>query len=343
MNQISRAVMQQSWVVVLMVGAVTGLAGGAVDLGSNPSVQQQQASFYSIILTNHAAWDFGRHKAGRQFKLKIAQNEIGGFTNVWPADVRWAGNHVPTTTTQAGRWDVVEVVDDGTHYLVKIYGRDFRDPCVTNCPHALQFDGSQNYVEVPGDSSLCQSVMTIEFWVKKKNPGGWFINNTPSYGAQTGFYFADFYDWTGYYGFGHYDQSGNHYTIFTSTPSASLNNGEWRHLAATVNGRVVKLYVDGRLDAQDNNGFTFTSSTASLFVGAAWADNNCAGIVDEVRISSSVRYSGNFTPPAHLAVDGETIAYWKFDEGTGATVRDETDKHNGALRGDPPPKWVEGR
>jgi hypothetical protein len=48
-----------------------------------------------------------------------------------------------------------------------------------------------------------------------------------------------------------------------------------------------------------------------------------AGALDDVRISSSVRYTANFTPPAILAApDANTLAQWSFNEGAGQTVTD---------------------
>ena len=44
----------------------------------------------------------------------------------------------------------------------------------------------------------------------------------------------------------------------------------------------------------------------------------------EVRVSSTVRYTGVFTPSASHSVDGDTVAYWKCQEATGTTAFDST-------------------
>lgn len=66
------------------------------------------------------------------------------------------------------------------------------------------------------------------------------------------------------------------------------------------------------------------------------------GKIDEMRVSDVVRYAGNFTPDESFVVDGNTVSYWKFDEGTGSVLVDETASHNGALEGSPEPSWVAG-
>jgi hypothetical protein len=59
--------------------------------------------------------------------------------------------------------------------------------------------------------------------------------------------------------------------------------------------------------------------------------------MDSARISSGVRYKSNFTP-GELTADADTLVLYKFDEGTGNTVRDHSgNHHHGKMRG---AKWV---
>ena len=56
------------------------------------------------------------------------------------------------------------------------------------------------------------------------------------------------------------------------------------------------------------------------------SDNTCSLelFVDEMRLSSAVRYSGDFVPEQRIDVDPDTVALWHFDEGTGNTANDAT-------------------
>jgi hypothetical protein len=49
------------------------------------------------------------------------------------------------------------------------------------------------------------------------------------------------------------------------------------------------------------------------------------GSYDELRLSSSVRYTTTFTPARRHALDAQTLALWHFDEGTGTQTDNAAD------------------
>ena len=56
------------------------------------------------------------------------------------------------------------------------------------------------------------------------------------------------------------------------------------------------------------------------------------GLIDEVRISAGRRYTSDFTPEEALESDEDTLALWKFEEGSGTTVYDSgPDGYDGTL------------
>lgn len=62
------------------------------------------------------------------------------------------------------------------------------------------------------------------------------------------------------------------------------------------------------------------------------------GTLDEVRISKSVRYTTEFTPPPRVEPDKDTIALYHFDEGSGDVLKDSSGNgHHGKIVG---AKWV---
>jgi len=92
--------------------------------------------------------------------------------------------------------------------------------------------------------------------------------------------------------------------------NTALPLGHWVHVAASVDGELVRLYVDGRLDAQYVNTNTIRPSPAPLVVGNAIDPRRLTsfggdlrldagvgspvaypfiGLIDEVRLSSSAR------------------------------------------------------
>jgi hypothetical protein len=68
-----------------------------------------------------------------------------------------------------------------------------------------------------------------------------------------------------------------------------------------------------------------------------WGDGEpYEGIIDEVRVSSIVRYKSSFDVPTHaFNPDERTAILLHFDEGIGAETKDASDNgNNGKLEGD---------
>lgn len=125
-----------------------------------------------------------------------------------------------------------------------------------------------------------------------------------------------------------------------ATPIA---DGAWHHVAVTRNATTgtIGLWVDGGLDAtaigptgdvsyRDGRGTGFANDPF-LVIGAEKHDAGAAypsfsGLVDELRLSTTVRYAAPFTPPGSAFVpDASTAALYHFDDGpagacTGAVV-----------------------
>jgi len=110
--------------------------------------------------------------------------------------------------------------------------------------------------------------------------------------------------------------------------------GAWAHVAATVQGRRIRVYHDGVLrdDVVMDIDFVRGNFDGRLFLGrAAWKnDYHFEGDLDDVRLSRVARYTGGSfpRPTAPLAVDTTTVALWRFDEPAGLTVADVTNLHH---------------
>jgi hypothetical protein len=109
---------------------------------------------------------------------------------------------------------------------------------------ALRFDGVDDFVTIPGSSSLEPQKLTVAAWVRAgSSPGsyryvvskGSIECQTGSYGLYTGaggglaFYVAD---------------SPTHFFV-TPEAAKSYFDGNWHNVAGTFDGNVVRLYVDG--------------------------------------------------------------------------------------------------
>jgi len=112
----------------------------------------------------------------------------------------------------------------------------------------------------------------------------------------------------------------------TITGAASYADGLWHHVATTwsVSSNYIRLFFDGR---QIGTPSTLASPQKfnRAFTLADGFNGRFSGDINEVRVSTSIRYPSNFTPSiGFFTVDGNTRGYWQVNEGSGIIVRDST-------------------
>lgn len=136
----------------------------------------------------------------------------------------------------------------------------------------------------------------------------------------------------------------------TIVGTTAIDDGAWHHVAATRRAATGELavYVDGIRDAHAPTGPTgdlsyrvgrptsYPASDPYLVIGAEKHDAGAQypsfrGWLDELRISSVVRYGGAFARPARPFVpDPATVALLHLDDGGGVTTHDAS-TFSGAL------------
>ena len=106
----------------------------------------------------------------------------------------------------------------------------------------------------------------------------------------------------------------------------------WYHFAAIKDGSTLRLFVNGRW----NGSYQMDSAPRPLgifFMGAGQynsvVNDYLEGEIDEIRVSSTVRYNADFIPPSTpFVADANTIALYHFD----ADVLDYSgNSHNGTV------------
>ncbi len=108
------------------------------------------------------------------------------------------------------------------------------------------------------------------------------------------------------------------------TRYSSINN-EWHHVAATYDSSTdtKRFFLDGVLVSPNFTSTTTYSTvpTTDVVVGGTSTSTSSLGYyADELRVSSSVRYTSNFAPATSpYTADGVTAALWHFDDGPGST------------------------
>ncbi len=117
--------------------------------------------------------------------------------------------------------------------------------------------------------------------------------------------------------------SGNEVNFMAESSIFDINVGTWQHVAYTFDGSEIRIYSDGeKLATKEVTYYSLAPRGDSLYIGfnKEYLFNNniyFKGQIDELRISSTVRYDSNFSPEERFEVDEHTRALWHFDEGPG--------------------------
>lgn len=126
--------------------------------------------------------------------------------------------------------------------------------------------------------------------------------------------------------------------------SLGLPANEWVHVAvvwdATTGDRII--YHNGKEMAHDNNASGSVNLTSNCYIGYAWNDQRwLEGDISELRVWSVQRSQEEIS--AHIyEVDPASeglIAYWKFNEGAGNEITDQTG-HGNDITANSDLKWT---
>ncbi|UCE18621.1 MAG: serine hydrolase [Gemmatimonadota bacterium] len=213
-----------------------------------------------------------------------------------------------------------------------------------NQQYALEFDGINDYVGISNGGGIAGlDEGTIALWVKwigKQDHG------SPGYGVVLGrqkdYVFTNqvitlssddpnsaMVMWYPYTAFD--------VAITSSTP---VGNELWRYIVITYSSGNHKLYIDGELDGtSDMYGSVNSDIGVPLTIGAGIDDigSYSRSHIDEVAIWNIVRTQPEIQADMHREISaGELglVGYWRFNEGSGITVFDQTPNgNNGVLHG----------
>ncbi len=228
-------------------------------------------------------------------------------------------------------------ISDGTNtdtYAMSVTVTNVNSSPVAGSGDCLNFDGgtTDDHVMVAYASSLAPtSAITLEFWAYDDDWENTYNNGDESLVSKTesGGY-CIWIDETWLYGYVRRNGAWGAPTYSVSSLSAG-----WHHLAVTYDGRYTKLYVDGDLKDTDDAGssysITYAYSNALIIGGEAQTGTSAIdffnGNIDEVRIWNSARTQTEIQEKMYVTLAGSEsnlVGYWRFDEGSGSTVYDET-------------------
>lgn len=214
--------------------------------------------------------------------------------------------------------------------------------------YALQFDGSKSHVVVNNFVYPGVTPITVEAIVKADsklaysasgNYAGRYqtvISNLNAAGLSLGSYHSS---WNLYF---YYAYKSSPYSSYMSTSarrimsSTSLSTNRWTHLAGVFDGTNLRLYVDGQLQGSETIRGMHKASPLPFVIGAnpgqvtgpdtVVVDKFFGGSIKAVRISNTVRYTQNFTPPSELTADSSAKLLFDCREGRGSKLKSVTGK-----------------
>lgn len=117
----------------------------------------------------------------------------------------------------------------------------------------------------------------------------------------------------------------------------------WSHVAVTYDGTETVGWINGkRVNSTKENSGNIVPTNDPFNIGwRPWSTHfPFIGIIDEVQISKTVRYTKDFeVPDQSFEPDADTVALYHLDEGKGKVTKDASGNKNDAeLIGEP--KWV---
>ncbi|HPS30102.1 MAG TPA: hypothetical protein PLZ43_07595, partial [bacterium] len=208
---------------------------------------------------------------------------------------------------------------------------------VENRSNALVFDGTDDYVTVPHDSSLNFTEFTVEMWINKAETKttkliGKSLSSSHEKGFVVGITDQDLL----------FIETWNNGSTFTQgTSTMTIPNNQWIHLAMTwKSGDRLKGYINGQTVIDVATASYDITTTNALIIGMApWNDlneNHFNGKIDEIRIWNDIRTESEIRQNMYRELpdpvsETNLAAYYKFNETAGTVLEDSKNSNDGTL------------
>ncbi len=152
---------------------------------------------------------------------------------------------------------------------------------------AVEFDGIEACVEVPHSDDLSLEAFSIEAWINCVPGSNQAILHKQGEGNSSNRNYILNIRPEGFLR-GSFSSGGTQYDFDGPT---ILEPSRWYHVAATYDGKVGKIYVDGELDSETEIGLSLETNDAPLLLGKAGGTGGArfTGLMDEMRVSNIAR------------------------------------------------------
>ena len=235
-------------------------------------------------------------------------------------------------------WEYASACDPNTS---EIAGDSLDNNCngIQNENNALKFDGVNDYIDLPNESSFdFTGAMTVEVWIKLSS----FIKDWQAIITKG----DNSWRLQRYNNTNHLDFGTKGLTNADLEGSIDVTGGVWHHIVAVYDGSHKYLYVDGNLDVSVAVVGTLANSSYNVAIGENLqvTGRQYWGTIDEVRIWNIARTQAEIQASMNSNVCSTAsglVAYFPFNEGiangTNYTINKAdditTNNYNGTLNG----------
>lgn len=201
--------------------------------------------------------------------------------------------------------------------------------------YALEFDGWDDFVDVPSLKYDGSHPLTIEAYVTPQELGV-----SPAVASMGGIVLNINHERKLWNIVG---TSAKNQGFVFARPDAPVSLGRRIHLCGIWDLKELRTFIDGQLLARQSVEGGLFFSNAPLFIaadagGPPERGGYFNGTIDELRISNTGRYTEEFTPAQRFTPDEYTLVLYHFDEGDGEVLTDSSgNEYHGRIRG---ANWV---
>ena len=170
---------------------------------------------------------------------------------------------------------------------------------------ALDFDGANSYVALPGTAAFCglSTQITVSAWIYPRSQSTECAPIVKTSGDDDTCGFSLEYTGATNVLFWLYTGEG---TDWIASPSATIPTGQWTHVVATFNGTTIRLYTNG-ISVGTPTAFTgsVTVCASEMAIGHDLHnyDRYYKGWIDDVRIYSTALSTGEVAAVYHMDTD----------------------------------------
>jgi 3',5'-cyclic AMP phosphodiesterase CpdA len=215
-------------------------------------------------------------------------------------------------------------------WTLPVDARTLPAPSVPATEHVLALDGKGDCLLIPSEQlGLPDGPLTLEGWIEAKSFGTrvGFLNKTEV--SELGIFVSNGIPSFSIHLEGRY--------VNVPAGETPMTTNAWHHVAATFDGAMVRIFVDGALAGEAPGRGRRTPNDLFMMVGADVTKENTPvsffeGRIDEVRISKVARYTAAFTPQRRFEPDADTLVLLHMDGAIGPWAYDSSGRGAHATR-----------